>query len=251
MRIGALLGCEQMWRMLFSIRPAARARKDSARRPPYARSTVLHLEHPLQPSSASRRLATFTTLLGAACALACYQEKAPPSTSAAASASAASPAAPSAASPSAGSASLGLQPVPATHDTAIREVDNFPLNSEVLQRWAVVKRTMDSLHLVDPDVEKRIRGTTPAKSLADAAARFEAEPATHKALAQSGMSAHDFLLSSVALQQAMRGFQLKQTGKLDQSRVPPVVMANINFIATHMPEMMAIMAGVPQRRPTP
>ena len=172
----------------------------------------------------------------AACALACYQEKAPPSASASA---------------SAGSASLGLQPVPATHDTAIREVDNFQLTPEVLQRWAVVKHAMDSLHLVDPDVEKRIKGTTPAKSLSDAAARFDAEPATHKALAQSGMTSHDFLLSSVALQQAMRGFQLKQTGKLDQSRVPPVVMANINFVATHMSEMMQLMSGVQPLRRAP
>lgn len=172
----------------------------------------------------------------AACALACYQEKAPPSASASA---------------SGGSASLGLQPVPATHDTAIREVDNFQLTPEVLHRWAVVKHAMDSLHLVDPDVEKRIKGTTPATSLSDAAARFDAEPATHKALVQSGMSSHDFLLSSVALQQAMRGFQLKQTGKLDQSRVPPVVLANINFVASHMPEMMQIMSGAQARRPTP
>ena len=177
----------------------------------------------------------------AACALACYQEKAPPSATASASTAAALT----------GSASLGLQPVPATHDTAIREVDNYQLTPEVLQRWAVVKHAMDSLHLVDPDVEKRVRGTTPAKSLSDAAARFDAEPATHKALVASGMSAHDFLISSVALQQAMRGFQLKQTGKLDQSRVPPVVLANINFIGTHMPEMMQIMAGSPQQRRAP
>jgi hypothetical protein len=210
--------------------------------------TSFILEHPLQPSSASRRLSTFATLLVVACALACYQEKAPPK--ATVTASDAAVAAVAAATPT-GSASLGLQPVPATHDTAIREVDSFQLTPEVLKRWAVVKHAMDSIHLVDPDVEKRIRGTTPAKSLSDAAARFDAEPVTHKALVESGMSAHDFLLSSVALQQAMRGFQLKQTGKLDQSRVPPVVLGNINFIGTHMPEMMQIMAGTPQPRPAP
>jgi hypothetical protein len=182
----------------------------------------------------------------AACALACYQEKAPPKPTASDAAMASSASAGDTAS---GSAALGLQPVPATHDTAIREIDTFALNMDVLHRWAVVKHAMDSLHLVDPDVEKRIRGTTPAKSLADAASRFDAEPSTHKALVQSGMTSHDFLLASVSLQQAMRGFQLKQTGKLDQSRIPPVVRANIDFIGAHMPDMMAIMAGTPQPRP--
>jgi len=74
----------------------------------------------------------------------------------------------------------------------------------------------------------------------------------HAALQRDGMSGKDFLLTSIALQQAMRGYQLKAMGKLDASKVPPVVLGNIVFIAAHMTELMGSMAGgAPRPRPTP
>ncbi len=59
----------------------------------------------------------------------------------------------------------------------------------------------------------------------------------HAALQHAGMSGKDFLLTSIALQQAMKGFQLKSMGKLDESKVPPVVKANIVFVGSHMQEL--------------
>jgi len=69
------------------------------------------------------------------------------------------------------------------------------------------------------------------------------------ALQQAGLSARDYMISMVALQQAVKGFQLKQSGKLDASKVPPVVMANINFVGAHMPEIMQTMMASGARTP--
>ena len=73
----------------------------------------------------------------------------------------------------------------------------------------------------------------------------------HAALEHAGISGRDFLLTSIALQQAMKGFQLKAMGKLDTSKVPPVVLENIGFVGAHIKDLMGtITAGAP-RRPTP
>ncbi len=73
----------------------------------------------------------------------------------------------------------------------------------------------------------------------------------HAALQHAGTNGRDFLLTSIALQQAMKGFQLKAMGKLDASKVPPVVLENISFVGSHFKELMGtITAGAP-RRPMP
>jgi hypothetical protein len=177
-------------------------------------------------------------LVAAAGALACYQDKPPQSAN-------------SAQNPSAG-AQLGLQPVPATHDTAIREIDQWQLTSPRLQSWTVAKRSLDSLNIVSPDIQKRMRAETPPKTVDEAGKRFDSEPAMHAVLQHAGMSGKDFLLTSIALQQAMKGFQLKSMGKLDESKVPPVVKGNIVFVGSHMQELMAMVAGgAPRPRPGP
>ena len=50
-------------------------------------------------------------------------------------------------------------------------------------------------------------------------------------------------LTTIALQQAIHGYQLKQTGKLNAMKVPPVVMANIEYISGHLPQLMQAMGG--------
>jgi hypothetical protein len=198
-------------------------------------------ELPLQHSSAVRRLTGFGALVTVSCALACYQDKPPQAASGAQSAST---------STNAG-AQLGLQPVPATHDTAIREIDQFQLTQQRLQEWMVAKRSLDSLNMVSPEIERRLRAGTPPKGIDEAGKRFDGEPAMHAVLQHAGMSGKDFLLTSIALQQAMKGFQLKAMGKLDESRVPPVVKGNIIFVASHMQELMGSIAGQQRPRPNP
>jgi len=139
--------------------------------------------------------------------------------------------------------------VPATHDTAIREIDQFRLTTQVLAQWTQAKHALDSLHSTDPEVEARMKAGTPPKSVDEAGKRFDAEPKMRAALKPSGLSGKDFLLASIALQQAMRGYQLKSLGKLDESKVPPTIMANIYFVASHMPQIMGSMTGVVPRRP--
>jgi hypothetical protein len=232
---GAGLGCLHWSRVLFSNRSRLRG---------VHVAFLVTSELPLQHSFAARRLATFGVLVAVSCALACYQDKPPQSASGARAASSASPSSDS-------GAQLGLQPVPATHDTAIREIDTFRLTSERLQRWTVAKHALDSLHATHPEVEAHIRAGGRPKNVDEAGKRFDDEPAMHAALARAGTSGKDFLLTSIALQQAMKGFQLKAMGKLDASKVPPVVMENIAFVGSHIKDLMgSITAGAP-RRPTP
>jgi hypothetical protein len=200
-------------------------------------------ELPLQYSFATRRLATFGALVTAGCALACYQDKPPQS------ARGAQVTSPSSAGDS--GARLGLQPVPATHDTAIREIDEYQLTSQKLQKWTVAKHALDSLHTTHPEVEAHIRAGEHPKTINEAGKRFDDEPSMHAALQHAGMSGKEFLMTSIALQQAMRGFQMKAMGKLDASKVPPVVLGNIVFVGSHMGELMGSMSAGAARRPTP
>jgi hypothetical protein len=202
-------------------------------------------EPPLQYSTHrphTRRLATFAILLAAGSALACYQDK-PPGAKAADQASASTT--------ESGNANLGLQPVPATHDTLIREIDQFRLTPQGLQQWTQAKHALDSLHAANPEVEARMRAATPPKSVEEAGKRFDEEPKMRAALQSSGLTGKDFLLTSIALQQAMKGYQLKALGKLDQNKVPPIIMGNINFVGSHMQQIMGSMSGVVPRRPIP
>jgi hypothetical protein len=202
-------------------------------------------EPPLQHSTHNphtARLACFAILLTAGSALACYQDK-PPATKADGQTSASTS--------ESGSAKLDLQPVPATHDTAIREIDEFRLTQQGFQQWAQAKHAIDSLHTTNPEIEVRMKAATPPKSVDEAGKRFDGEPSMRAALAQSGLSGKDFLLTSIALQQAMKGYQLKALGKLDQSKVPPAIMANIDFVGSHMAQIMSSMSGVVPRRGLP
>jgi hypothetical protein len=207
--------------------------------------SLFNAELPLQYSSAAHRLATFGALVTAGFALACYQDKPPQPAKGAQTTTSGAP------SPNGGGAQLGLQPVPATHDTAIREIDKYQLTAQGLRQWTQAKHALDSLHTTNPEIEERMKAATPPKTVDEAGKRFEGEPQMRAALRQAGISGKDFLLTSIALQQAMKGYQLKALGKLDQSKVPPAVMGNINFVGTHMPEIMGSIAGGARRRPTP
>ena len=214
--------------------------------PALAIATSFLAELPLQHSTHhphTTRLACFAILLTAGSALACYQDKPPAKTVAQTDAS----------TSASGSAKLDLQPVPATHDTAIREIDQFRLTQQGFQQWSKAKHAIDSLHTTNPEIEARMKAETPPKTVDEAGKRFESEPKMRAALQQSGMSGKDFLLTSISLQQAMKGFQLKTLGKLDLAKVPPAILANIDFVGSHMGEIMGSMQGVVPRRsgPTP
>jgi hypothetical protein len=240
---GEPLGCLDWPRVLFSNRSRIPLR--ACRAHPFRTLRFLLTSGlPLQHSFAARRLATFGALVTVSCALACYQDKPPQSAGGA-------PAASSASRSSDSGAQLGLQPVPATHDTSIREIDTFRLTSERLQKWTAAKHALDSLHSSHPEVEAHIRAGGRPKNIDEAGKRFDDEPAMHGALQHAGTNGKDFLLTSIALQQAMKGFQLKAMGKLDASKVPPVVLENISFVSTHIKDIMGSIEAGASRRQTP
>ncbi len=185
-------------------------------------------------SSAPNRLVLFCLAMGLASALACYSEK--PGTT------------PAKGQQGAGSG-LGLQPLPATHDTALREVDNFALNQDVIQRWSVAKRTMDSLTVTNPEIIKRLKAQGVPSGIGEMGARLDAEPQLGSALKQAHIDGKTYMLATISLQQAIHGYQLKQTGKLATLKVPPVIMSNIDFVGGHLPQIMQAMRGPARSMP--
>src|SRR6195952_1588710 len=153
------------------------------------------------PSFALTRLVTFSLALCLGSALACYSDK-----------PGAAPAQQGSQAP-AGSG-LGLQPLPATHDTALREVDSFALDADVIQRWSMAKHSMDSVTATNPDIVKRLKAQGVPSGIGEMGKRLDGEPQLASALKHANLDGHTYMLTSIALQQALHGFQLKQTGKL-------------------------------------
>ncbi len=146
-----------------------------------------------------------------------------------------------AAQTSAGVSGLGLQPLPATHDTALREIDNFALTSDKISRWSEAKKNLDSITQANPDIVKRLKAEGVPSGIREMGTRIEAEPKLGSALKQAHIDGHTYMLTTIALQQALHGYQLKQVGKLSSLKVPPVIMANIDFVSGHLPEIMQAM----------
>lgn len=189
------------------------------------------------PSFTSHPFAAFCLALSVGSAFACYTDK-PGTTARSSQTTTSAPA-------------LGLQPLPATHDSSRREVDNFALTQDVVQRWIVAKQSLESITAADPAIVKRLRAGGVPSGIGEMGARLEAEPKLGNALKQAHTDGHTYMLTTIALQQAIRGYQLKQTGKLDAQKVPPVVMANIEYISGHLPQLMQAMGGPSRGLPVP
>jgi hypothetical protein len=181
-------------------------------------------------SFASHRLVIVCVALSIGSALACYTDK--PGTTAAK-----GPQTPG------GASGLGLQPLPATHDTALREVDNFALTPDVIQRWSVAKQSLDSITAANPDIVKRLKAQGVPSGIGEMGRRIEADPALGGVLKRAHIDGHTYMLTTIALQQAIHGYQLKQTGKLSTLKVPPVIMSNIDYVSAHLPQIMQAMRG--------
>jgi hypothetical protein len=159
--------------------------------------------------------------------IACYQEKAPTH---------------------ADTGSYGLTRDSSAHDSTSREIEAFQLTTDGLKRLAAAKRNVSALYARDSGVDARMRGGVAPKNLDEMTERINSEPGMRSALEQAGLSARDYMLTMVALEGAVKGYQLKVSGRLDSSRVPPPVMANINFVGAHMPEVMQVVMASGQRK---
>lgn len=187
-------------------------------------------------SFVSHRLVTFGLALSIGSALACYSDK--PGTTTA-----------KGRQTPGGASGLGLQPLPATHDTALREVDNFALTPDLIQRWSVAKQGLDSITAANPEIVKRLRAEGVPSGIGEMGRRIEAEPMLGSALKRAHIDGHTYMLTTIALQQAIHGYQLKQTGKLSTLKVPPVIMANIDYVSGHLPQIMQAMRGPSKNLP--
>jgi hypothetical protein len=177
-------------------------------------------------SCVSNRLVIFGLALSLGSALACYSDK--PGTGA---------------KKSQAASGLELQPLPMTHDTLLREVDSFALNQDVIDRWAAAKKNLDSITTTNPEIIKRLKALGVPSGIGEMGKRLEAEPKLDSALVQSHIDGHTYMLATIALEEAIHGYQLKQTGKLSTLRVPPQILTNIDFVSAHLPQVMQAMSG--------
>ncbi|HEV3051108.1 MAG TPA: hypothetical protein VGX50_12415 [Longimicrobium sp.] len=88
------------------------------------------------------------------------------------------------------------------------EVANHQVSEAEYARFAAIVRRMESVFATDRDAFRGIEQHSDVPiSVADVAARYEANPAMHAELARGGMTAREFLIVGVALVRAVRAPQ--------------------------------------------
>ena len=88
-----------------------------------------------------------------------------------------------------------------------REIAAYRLTTERVERWFAAQDELDALVASDPAIEARLRGARTWRggeaALGDAAARLEREPAVRAAIEGAGLSTRDFVMTALALHQAL------------------------------------------------
>lgn len=126
-----------------------------------------------------------------------------------------------------GGAIAGLTPM--APDTALAQLREYRLSMDALQRWARAQRALNDLTRRDSTVLSSLAEGGRPTSMDQMIARFDHVPRIHDALHGAGMSAHDYVLTMVALQQGMQGYVAKQTKQL-RGPVTGALGDNIAFV---------------------
>jgi hypothetical protein len=160
---------------------------------------------------------------------ACAREKAIAVPSVASSpASASTSGTPTAPGAVAGPSPLELLPLPP--DTAAGQLKEYRLTMPLVQRWGKAQAAVNALTKEHPDLLKNLRQENAPKTLDQLIALIGNQPEMKRVLQANGMSAHDYVLTIIAIQQAMQGVQQVMAGKPLPTDLPPAIMANITFV---------------------
>ena len=88
-----------------------------------------------------------------------------------------------------------------------RRIAAYRLTTERVERWFSAQDELDALVAGDPGLEARLRGARTWRggeaALDDAAARLEREPEVRAAIEDAGLSTRDFVMTALALHQAL------------------------------------------------
>jgi hypothetical protein len=164
------------------------------------------------------------SLAGALLAVACARERprAAPGTTAIATNPAAAPGAPVGPSP------LELLPLPP--DTAAGQLKEYRLSMPLLERWGKAQAAVNALTKLHPNLLSGLRQESAPKTLDQLIALIGSQPDMKRVLKANGMTAHDYVLTIIAIQQAKQGYQQVTAGKPLPADLPPAIMANITFV---------------------
>jgi hypothetical protein len=170
---------------------------------------------------------------------ACAREKAPAAGAAAPDSaphdSAAAPAAAPVPDP------VGLVPLP--EDKAAADLKDYRISLAGLQTWGRAQSAINAATKGHPEILEAMK-KTPPRTLDEMIALMNSQPAIRGALQRSGISAHDYVLTMLAMNQAIEGYQRKASGQTLPPNLPPAVTANIALVEKNLPEIQKILTSI-------
>lgn len=177
------------------------------------------------------------TIALAAFAVACKKEPSPSSAAAAPAPTAPAPAvpAPPAQDP------IGLVPLP--EDKAKTALNDYRISLAQVQRWGRTQSTINTVMKEHPEIEEQMK-RTPPHTLDAMIALLDGQPRIHGALKQNGMTATDFVLTMIATNQAIEGYQRKLATKSLPPDLPPAVTANIAVVEQNSLAINQVFASI-------
>ena len=127
-----------------------------------------------------------------------------------------------------------------------REIAAYRLTTERVERWFAAQDELDALVAGDPGIEARLRGARTWRggeaALDDAAARLEGEPEVRAAIERAGLSARDFVMTALALHQA-----LLAAGPGAPPELRRLAARNVGFVSEHADVLRRYADGRPDR----
>lgn len=151
--------------------------------------------------------------------------------------------------PSSGAAAsapnLGLVPLPdMPPDTAAGLLKQFELTLPKLEKWAKAQSALNVLTKQNPQMLPHLQAQAAPKTLDQMIAMIGSEPKIRAALKQNGSTPRDYVLTMIAMQQAMQGYARVAEGKPLPNDLPPATAANIVFVQKNMPAIQQVLATI-------
>lgn len=152
------------------------------------------------------------------------------------------PSASAAAAPTSDAGSVaGLTPLPP--DTALRQLRDYRLTLDGLQKWAHAQRALNEITKRDSTVVRAlVRGAKP-RTIDEMITRIDGVPGMHDTMLRNGITTHDYVLTMLALQEGMQGYAAKRAGQLKQP-LPGAVGANVDFVERNFNAVQTLIASV-------
>jgi hypothetical protein len=139
---------------------------------------------------------------------------------------------------------VGLVPLP--EDQATKDLASYRLTLPMLQRWAQAQNAVDSATNANPQLFESMKKAAP-RTLDEMISVIGAQAPIRDALKRHGFTVHDYVLTMIAMNQAINGYQRKAAGQTLPPNLPPVLADNIAFVGQNLPAIQQMLA--PAKKP--